>query len=79
MASAIKSQQKTGEEQAQRTANRLKVLSEQQLNTHVLNALGAGRLAELRASAQAQNVDIRLLLALSLAYSAPEVAAAIQT
>jgi hypothetical protein len=77
VASAIDSQTNAGLKRAQQTANKLKLLSEQELNTHVLTALSADRLKELQNSAQTQNADVRLLLALSLAYNAPEAAAAI--
>lgn len=79
VASAIDSQANAGQKLAQQTADRLRTLSEQDLKTYVSTHLGGDRLTELESNAQAQSLDMRLLLALSLAYNAPEAAAAIRT
>ena len=58
-------------------AKTISALEEEQLNAHVLNALGAPRLAELKSAALAAGANVALYKALALVYADPGNAAAI--
>jgi hypothetical protein len=79
VAVAIEAHANADVKQAQQLATRLSTLSDDLLDTHVLNILGEARLIALRASISTHRVNSRLTKAFALAYESPKRANAILT
>jgi hypothetical protein len=77
VAAAIESQTRGGFDAAQRAAGRLKDLPPKELKAHAINIIDVAMLAEITEKATQASADEALLIALALAFAAPDKVAAI--